>query len=215
MPAIARLAPRWGFRKKGVRGPLSIICKEQCRLIFRPIDGVEKHSTPNHFSFESSSVHFPLLGLPDAKLAFRAEFAERIIGRQGTTNAMVHHGQARVCERLIIHPVLHLMKKPPLVCWDQRRFSRSTRDTRRSRQMMRPERLTDGYGSPRASLGRPLVSRDFWSCHGSVNPGQLTAVQLRVSEREHFLRHGLSVSCRIHLISTLLPRAERRHGAAI
>jgi hypothetical protein len=81
--------------------------------------------------------------------------------------------------------------------------------------MMRPERLTDGYGSPRASLGRPLVSRDFWSCHGSVNPGQLTAVQLRVSEREHFLRHGLSVSCRIHLISTLLPRAERRHGAAI
>jgi hypothetical protein len=48
-----------------------------------------------------------------------------------------------------------------------------------------------------------------------VNPGQLTAVQLRVSEREHLLRHGLSVSCQIHLISTLLPRAEGRHGAAI
>ena len=30
--------------------------------------------------------------------------------------------------------------------------------------MMRPERLTDGYGSPRAVLGRPLVSRDFWGC---------------------------------------------------
>ena len=56
------------------------------------------------------------------------------------------------------------MKKPPLVCWDQRRLLRSTRDTRRSRQMMRPERLTDGYGSPRAVLGRPLVSRDFWGC---------------------------------------------------
>ena len=97
-----------------MRDPLSVIRKGQRRLIFRPIDDVEKHSAPNHFSFESSSVHFPLLGLPDAKLAFRAEIAERIIGRQGTTNAMVHHGQARVCERLIIHPVLHLMKKPPL-----------------------------------------------------------------------------------------------------
>ncbi len=35
----------------------------------------------------------------DAKLAVRAEIAERIISRQGATNAMVHHGQARVCER--------------------------------------------------------------------------------------------------------------------
>jgi hypothetical protein len=81
--------------------------------------------------------------------------------------------------------------------------------------MMRPERLTDGYGSPRASLGRPLVRVRFSGYHGPVNPGRLTAVQLRVSEREHLLRHGLSVSCQIHLISTLLPRAERRHGAAI
>jgi hypothetical protein len=93
-----------------VRDLLSIIRKEQRRLTFRPIDDVEKHSTPNHFSFESSSVHFPLLGLPDAKLAFRAEIAECIISRQGTTNAMVHHGQARVFDNSSgPHPI----KKPP------------------------------------------------------------------------------------------------------
>jgi hypothetical protein len=56
--------------------------------------------------------------------------------------------------------------------------------------MMPPNGLIDGYGSPRASLGRPLVSRDFWGCHRPVNPGQLTAVQLRVSEPEHLLRGG-------------------------
>jgi hypothetical protein len=104
----ARPALPIGALGKGVRNPPSIIRNKQRRLIFRPIDDIEKHSTPNHFSFESSSVHFPLLGLPDAKLAFRAEIAERIISRQGATNAMVHHGQARVCERLIIHRVLTL-----------------------------------------------------------------------------------------------------------
>jgi hypothetical protein len=65
-----------------VRDPPSIIRNEQRRLILRPIDDVEKHSAPNHFSFVSSSVHFPLLGLPDAKLAFRAEIGARTINRR-------------------------------------------------------------------------------------------------------------------------------------
>jgi len=55
----------------------------------------------------------------------------------------------------------------------------------------------------------------FSGCNVPADPARLTAVQLSVSEPEHLLRHGLSVSCRIHLISTLLPRADRRHGAAI
>src|SRR6478672_12791601 len=62
----ARPALPIGALGKGVRDPPSIIRNEQRRLIFRPIDDVEKHSAPNHFSFESSSVHFPLLGWPSS-----------------------------------------------------------------------------------------------------------------------------------------------------
>jgi len=38
----------------------------------------------------------------------RAEIAECIISRQRATHAIVHHRQAVVRERLIVHPVLTL-----------------------------------------------------------------------------------------------------------
>src|SRR5258708_33062612 len=117
-----------GALGKGVRDPLSIIRKEQRRLIFRPIDDVEKHSTPNHFSFESSSVFHSwvsrmrnLQSAPRSRSASSAASAPRMPWCIMVKLAFVN-----------------------------------------ARQMMRPERLTDGYGSPRASLGRPLVGRDFW-----------------------------------------------------
>jgi hypothetical protein len=97
------------------------------------------------------------------------------------------------------------MKKPLLVCWDQRRLLRGTRDSRRSRQMMRPERLTDGYGSPRASLGRPLVSPDFWGCHGPVDWGLAVADRGR-SNRGHKAGNRCGLMRRSRAASVLVPR---------
>src|SRR5258705_1143618 len=73
------------------------------RLIFRPINDFEKHSALEHFAFEISGVLFPVRGLANAKSSFITLVFERIVGRQGTADALVHHGEAVVGEGLIVH----------------------------------------------------------------------------------------------------------------
>ena len=68
-----------------------------------PIDGFEDHSAPEHFGFEISRVLLPLRGLPNTESGFLAETAERIVRRERTADALVHHGEAVVRERRIIH----------------------------------------------------------------------------------------------------------------
>jgi hypothetical protein len=48
-------------------------------------------------------MHFPLSGLPNAKSGFLSKAGERIIGRESATDALVHHDEAVVRERLIVH----------------------------------------------------------------------------------------------------------------
>src|SRR5260370_21129887 len=77
--------------------------ERKLRLIFRPINDFEKHSALEPFAFEISGVLFPVRGLANAKSSFLTLVFERIVGRQGTADALVHHGEAVVGEGLIVH----------------------------------------------------------------------------------------------------------------
>jgi hypothetical protein len=72
-------------------------------LIFWPIDNLERHSPPEHFDLEIGGVKPPFVSFSNAKPSLLAKIAERIVRPQGTTHALVHHGQAVISERLIIH----------------------------------------------------------------------------------------------------------------
>jgi hypothetical protein len=89
--------------------------KGEPRLIFRPVDDLEKHSALEHLSLEIRSVLFPIGRLPNAKPGLFALSLVRLIGRQGAADALVHHGEIIVRERSIIHRGPRPMKKPPLM----------------------------------------------------------------------------------------------------
>ena len=63
--------------------------------------------------FEISGMQLPLGRLPNPKPGFLAQFAQRIVSRERSTDALIHHGEAVVGERLIIHQV-PAVKEPPL-----------------------------------------------------------------------------------------------------
>ena len=68
-----------------------------------PVDNLENHSAPEHLGFEIGGIHLPLGSLPNAKPAFPAELAKRIVNRKRPTDALVHQSEAVVRECLIIH----------------------------------------------------------------------------------------------------------------
>src|SRR5258708_24017252 len=63
----------------------------------------KNHSPPEHFRLELSCVLPPIGRLPNAESSFVTLSFERVVGRQRTTHALVHHGEAVVRECLIIH----------------------------------------------------------------------------------------------------------------
>jgi hypothetical protein len=63
--------------------------------------------------FEISGMQLPLGRLPNPKPGFLAQFAQRIVSRERSTDALIHHGEAVVGERLIVHQV-PAVKEPPL-----------------------------------------------------------------------------------------------------
>ena len=77
---------------------------ERSRLTFvRPIDEVKSHAAPQHFGFEISSVQFPFVGIADTEWPVAIIPFESIVRREGSTDALIHHEEALVCESLIIH----------------------------------------------------------------------------------------------------------------
>jgi len=79
------------------------ILERQRLLILRPVDDVEEHSAPEHLAFEVAGVLLPVGRLADPESRFLAPTLHRVIGRQGAPDAFVHHRQAGVRERLIVH----------------------------------------------------------------------------------------------------------------
>src|SRR6266705_3163434 len=79
--------------------------KRQCRLILRPIDNLEGHSPLEHFGLERGSVFSPVRCFADTETSFLVLLLEGIVGGKRTAYALVHHGEAVVRERLIIHRV--------------------------------------------------------------------------------------------------------------
>jgi hypothetical protein len=96
--------------------PLSL--EGQRRLNLCPVDDLENHSAPVHLRFEIRGMYLPFGRLP--KPGFLAQLAQRIVSRERSTDALIHHGEAVVRERLIIHQV-PAGKEPPLG-----RFSRGS-----------------------------------------------------------------------------------------
>src|SRR5882724_3530235 len=85
--------------------------KGQLGLAPVPIDNLKKHSAPEHFGLEISGVLFPVGGFPDAKPWFIAKTGTRIVGRESAAYTLVHHGQAVVRERLIVHRPLRKSRR--------------------------------------------------------------------------------------------------------
>jgi hypothetical protein len=84
------------------RGPPSAL-KGQRPLIFRPVDDIEHHSAPEHFRLEIGGVLLPLGRFPNAKSRLLVQTNKRVVRRQSAADALVHHGETVVCERLIVH----------------------------------------------------------------------------------------------------------------
>src|SRR5437016_4170575 len=76
-------------------------------------DKVKGHAAIAHFGFEICGMQLPFMRFADTKPRFVANAAKRVIGCQGAPDALVHHGEAIVCEGLIVHWAT-LAKKPTL-----------------------------------------------------------------------------------------------------
>ena len=94
-----------------VHRPGSLL-EEKRLLAFRPIDNHEMNSAPEHFGFKIGGVLLPFGCVSDTEYGFAAIPFEVIIGRQGPPYPLIHHGEASVRERLVVHRT-HLMKKKP------------------------------------------------------------------------------------------------------
>src|SRR3981081_3954573 len=99
-------SPSAAFNDQRMR--LRLIIEGQQRLNFQPIDDLEDHSALEDLGFEVGGMHLPFGSLPNAKPAFLALLGKRIVSRERSTDAMVHHGEAVVRECLIIHQVCRL-----------------------------------------------------------------------------------------------------------
>src|SRR6266404_7906011 len=77
--------------------------ERQRRLIFRPINHLEKHPPPEHFGLESGGVLFPIGSLANAKFGFLALAFAGVIRRKSRAYGLVHHGETFVREGLIVH----------------------------------------------------------------------------------------------------------------
>lgn len=77
--------------------------ERQSTLILGPVDDVEEHSPIEHFGFKIARVLLPVRCLSNPEARGRPGGLLRIVRRQGSANALVHHGEAVVCERAIIH----------------------------------------------------------------------------------------------------------------
>src|ERR1700744_222564 len=77
--------------------------KRHRRLIHRPVDDLEKHAALEHLLFEIGSVRFPLRCFSNAELGCYALTVQCVVSRQSATHRLVHHGEAVICERSIIH----------------------------------------------------------------------------------------------------------------
>src|ERR1700722_11387800 len=116
--------------------------KGQLGLAPVPIDNLKKHSAPEHFGLEISGVLFPVVRLPDAKPWFIAKTSKRIVGRESAADGLVHHDQAVVCERLIVHRPLRKSRR-----WVEISdgFSNSHGDHQKVTSKMRQTGLIPGY----------------------------------------------------------------------
>jgi hypothetical protein len=76
-----------------------------------PIDNLKKHTAPEHFGLEISGVLFPVVGFPDAKPWFIAKTGKRIVGCESAAYGHIHHGQAVVRERFVVHRPLRKSRR--------------------------------------------------------------------------------------------------------
>src|ERR1700716_1555688 len=88
--------------------------QKQISLTFGPVDGLEHHSTLEHFGLEVSSVLFPIGRLAHAKDGFTMIPFEGIVRSKGAAYALIHHGQAPFQEGGISPPAAPSIKEPPL-----------------------------------------------------------------------------------------------------
>jgi hypothetical protein len=97
------------------------------------------------------------------------------------------------------------MKKPPLVCWDQRRLLRSTRDHEKVTPDDAPRtinrRLRVAAGKSRKAAGES----GFLGCHGPVDWGLAVADRGR-SNRGHEAGNRCGLMRRSRAASVLVPR---------
>jgi hypothetical protein len=164
LPFGGRMGSRSGGTMTFVsKCPSALSLKGQRRLIFQPVDDLENHSAPEHFGLQISGVLFPVGGFPDAKPWFIAKIGKRIVGCESAAYTLVHHGQAVVRERLIVHRPLRKSRR-----WVEISdgFSNSHGDHQKVTSKMRQTGLIPGY----ARRGRPRSAHfDFLSLPFSLS----------------------------------------------
>src|SRR5438477_148948 len=77
--------------------------KGQLGLPVVPIDDFERHPAFEHFGLEIRRVLLPIWRLSNTEPGPLTEANKFIVSFEGATDALVHHGEAVVCERLIVH----------------------------------------------------------------------------------------------------------------
>jgi len=88
-------------RRRWLAIPLKLqrqLCLPAC-----PVDHFKQHSAPEHLLLKSCSVIYPFGGLANAEPSLSALSLEVVIGRERAPDALVHHRQTFVRERLIVH----------------------------------------------------------------------------------------------------------------
>ena len=74
-----------------------------------------RSKTISRFGFEIRGVPLPFVSHSNTEWGFAMIPFESIVRHQGATDALVHHRQCLVRERLIVHRAKCPMKKPPLM----------------------------------------------------------------------------------------------------
>jgi hypothetical protein len=84
------------------REPASSL-KGQLGLPIIPVDNFENHPAFEHFELEIGSMLPPIGRLSNAEPGLLAEGNKFIVGFESAADALVHHGEAVVCEGLVVH----------------------------------------------------------------------------------------------------------------